>query len=417
MSQLTCFVIIGFGKKMDYSSGRMLDMDKTYEYIIQPVFNELGFFCFRASDIKHSGVIDLPMYENILKADFVVADISTLNANVLYELGVRHAVKKNTTLVISENELTYPFDLSHITIDKYEHLGNAIDYGEVERFRKLLKEKVTSLLLQPAVDSPLYTFFPNLNIPSFSEIEIEEIKQNISDDGSLSDLMEEAEKAKNNKEYSRAISILEKAKALKQDNTLVTQRLALVTYKSEMPNRIESLNKALRILNELDPEHTSDLETLGLLGAINKRLYSELEGEEFLDQSIRFYGKGYYVGNDYYNGINLAFLYNLRAHKQEDDFDSVADFGYARRIRKEVLLLVEDLRADKNWDKRESYDKGWIYLTFAEAYFGLNELEKEAAILKEAEPNLLPFHIQSYNDQKKILNDNISEFRKRFPEL
>ncbi len=74
----TCFVIIGYGKKMDYQTGRELDLDKTFDYIIKPVFEELGFVCFRASDIKHSGVIDLPMYENILRSDFVLADISTL---------------------------------------------------------------------------------------------------------------------------------------------------------------------------------------------------------------------------------------------------------------------------------------------------------------------------------------------------
>ena len=90
--QKTCFVIMGFGIKTDYRTGRNLDLDKTYFNIIKPVFEELGYLCFRADEIKHSGMIDIPMYENILKADFVVADISTLNPNAIYELGVRHAV-------------------------------------------------------------------------------------------------------------------------------------------------------------------------------------------------------------------------------------------------------------------------------------------------------------------------------------
>ncbi len=106
----TCFVIIGYGPKMDYATGRELDLDKTFEYIIKPAFEELGFLCYRASDISHSGVIDIHMYNSILKSDFVLADLSTLNANVLYELGIRHAVRKNTTILISEKEFSIPYE-------------------------------------------------------------------------------------------------------------------------------------------------------------------------------------------------------------------------------------------------------------------------------------------------------------------
>lgn len=81
--QKTCFVIMGFGIKTDFRTGRDIDLDKTYKNIIKPVFDKLGFLCFRADDIKHSGVIDYHMYDNIIKADFVLADISTLNPNVL----------------------------------------------------------------------------------------------------------------------------------------------------------------------------------------------------------------------------------------------------------------------------------------------------------------------------------------------
>lgn len=415
MAEQICFVIIGFGKKMDYSSGRMIDLDKTYEYIIEPVFKELGFLCFRACDIKHSGIIDVPMYENILKADFVLADLSTLNPNVLYELGIRHAVKKNTTIIISEKELKYPFDLSHILIDHYEHLGNAIDYGEVERFKKLLMEKIIKLAKDPAVDSPLYTLFPLLNIPSFSQHEIEEIKQSIEEDGSLSDLMNEAEIAKNNKDYGRAIEILNKAKELHQDNILVTQRLALATYKSRIPNPIDALFRAQVILDELSPDTSVDLETLGLSGAINKRLFEELSENEFLEDSIRFYEKGYYIGNDYYNGINLAYLFNARAISQDDKFEAVADFGNAMRIRKQIIRICRQIIESKGWAERDDDDKGWVYLTLAEAHFGLGELREENETIQLGETFFKPFHQDSYQNQKVKLAQLIETFHIKFP--
>jgi hypothetical protein len=55
------------------------------------------------------------------------------DACVLYDLGIRHALRPRTTVVICENKLPYPFDLNHISITSYAHLGDAIDYDEVMR--------------------------------------------------------------------------------------------------------------------------------------------------------------------------------------------------------------------------------------------------------------------------------------------
>ena len=52
-SKKTCFVIIGFGPKPDHETGRIIDLDKTFEHLIKPVFDELNISCFRAKDIKH----------------------------------------------------------------------------------------------------------------------------------------------------------------------------------------------------------------------------------------------------------------------------------------------------------------------------------------------------------------------------
>jgi hypothetical protein len=73
----TCFVIMGFGKKPDFETGRTLDLDKTYKNIIKPAVTAAGLNCVRADEIVHSGLIDVPMYEQLLNADVVVADLST----------------------------------------------------------------------------------------------------------------------------------------------------------------------------------------------------------------------------------------------------------------------------------------------------------------------------------------------------
>jgi hypothetical protein len=131
--QGTCFVVMGFGKKTDFETGRVLDLDQSYKNLIKPAVEAAGLKCIRADEIVHSGLIDVPMYEQLLKADVVVADLSTSNRNAFYELGVRHALRPYTTVVIAEEQMmkAAPFDVNHISIRSYRHLGEDIGYNEV----------------------------------------------------------------------------------------------------------------------------------------------------------------------------------------------------------------------------------------------------------------------------------------------
>ena len=101
VAQKTCFVVMGFGEKTDFQTQRLLDLDKTYRIIIKPAVDKAGLKCIRADDVKHSGSIDVVMYDLLLSADVVVADLSTSNANAIYELGVRHALRPATTIIIA----------------------------------------------------------------------------------------------------------------------------------------------------------------------------------------------------------------------------------------------------------------------------------------------------------------------------
>jgi hypothetical protein len=107
---------MGFGEKVDFQTGRKLNLDASYHNMIKPTVEASGLECIRADEIVHSGVIDVPMYDRLLKADVVIADLSTYNPNAFYELGVRHALRPFSTIVIAEDKLTYPFDVNHIVI-------------------------------------------------------------------------------------------------------------------------------------------------------------------------------------------------------------------------------------------------------------------------------------------------------------
>src|SRR5215475_273122 len=112
----SCFVIMGYGKKTDFKQNKNFDLDKTYRNIIKPAAETAGYACERADEIQHAGVIDVPMYERLLTADLVIADLSTANVNAFFELGVRYALRPKTTIVMAEKNFEMGFDMGHVVI-------------------------------------------------------------------------------------------------------------------------------------------------------------------------------------------------------------------------------------------------------------------------------------------------------------
>ncbi len=419
----TCFVIIGFGKKPSYANGelRVLDLDETYTLLIKPVFDSLGIPCYRAIDKNLSGSIDKLMLQEIKNADVVLTDISTLNANVMWELGVRHALKPRHTIMICEKEQmsTIPFDINHFVVHQYTHSEEGIPYKEVERFKTHLTEIVRGVLNQNPQrdDSPVFTFLEDeLN----KHIEVKTISKQLftsdeSKNESFASLLEKAEIAKGQKEFAAALKLFGLAKEHAKDNMtlkdnlpFIISRQALCTYKSRIPNELESLVNAKIILDQLNPQRSNDIEVLGLTGAINKRLYELTSDNSYLDNAILSYEKGFQLKQDYYNGINAAFMLYKKAwllntqHKDWEDIKLKADY-----IRNSVLEISLRLENEKGF--LEKQDAIWVLLTIAEAYnykgnkTRQTEYEEKAmqmAIMKKDD-----FAISSYQEQKNKIEE------------
>ncbi len=376
----TCFVVMGFGEKTDFQANpqRVLDLNRTYEAIIEPAVTGCGIECIRADRIIHSTVIDKPMYEHLLAADLVVADLSTSNANALYELGVRHALRPHTTIVMAENGFKFPFDLNHLSILKYEHLGKDIGYAEALRVRGKLKEKIETLLAQPDTDSPVFLFLPGLlQEPSPPP---PAATQPPDDSKSFADLMESLKQAKSEvrepADWLVAVAVINRLLKLQPEDPYIRKELALATYKSKQPDALAALQKAKRVLEPLQPETSSDSETVGLWGAIHKRLWQTASQPEDLARAIRAYARGYFIRNDYYNGINFAFLLNERAARSTAD-DAIADRVVARRIRREVLDLCDAALAAGTLGASEVF---WVGATQAQALLGLGRQDEAQAL-------------------------------------
>jgi hypothetical protein len=425
---------MGFGIKTDLATGRKLNLDKSYQALIKPVVTSKGMICVRADEIPNAGPIDVPMYKELYTADIVIADLSTANLNAFYELGIRYGLRPRTTIVISEDQLCFPFDVNHIKINKYTHLGDSIDYFEVLRFQKLLGETIDYVLEDNHPDSPVYTFLDELIPPALqqkaeamaaqvgkalsnaqTENENKKTDKSAEENNTLAVIIKQGEEALKNKQFEVAKSVFNSAllisncniqQRISSGNAYLIHRLALATYKSEKPDKVTALKEATALLDKLDVAHTNDSETVVLAGAVEKRLYEIGEGDKHLSNAILYYLRGFYLLNNRYNGINLAYLLNCRVESSLDipDEEKIADMVLANRIRKDILAMCEkdwkaitkreqnpslkdkvDEELSKTQEISETEQKFWIMVNRAESYLGLGLIEEYKKAVAEAE--------------------------------
>src|SRR5215213_2297091 len=169
MTNSLCFVLMPFNKKQD-SSGVMIDFDAVYDQLIAPAIEEAGLVPVRADKEMAGGIIHKPMFERLIICDFAVADLTSANANVFYELGIRHAIKPySTVLVFYSDGSRLPFDVSLLRGLPYK-LNSAgvptdVESDKAALVKRLLdaRQAITEL---PSVDSPIFQLvegFPNVD--------------------------------------------------------------------------------------------------------------------------------------------------------------------------------------------------------------------------------------------------------------
>ncbi len=308
--------------------------------------------------------------------------------------------------------------------------------GEAERFHGVLSGLLDAALKQtpPPNDSPVYTFVSNLIPPSIREQinniidtakgTVDAIAQTDTDDSAnktLSILCSEAEDDLKNKNFLQAKTLFaaalemgkaNKAKLLNNDSYVI-QRLALCTFQSD-PDSVDALKEALNLLTELNLDHTNDPETVALAGTIEKKLFEKTTGNDrdgHLKSSLLLFERGYFLLNNRYNGINLAYTFNCRADTNlyPKNEDKVADMVFANHVRERVLQLCDQDWSDitkrqangaasttvlnpEDIQKQEDYNneqKFWILANKAEAHFGLGEFDDYREALAQKQCKIL----------------------------
>jgi hypothetical protein len=115
-----CFVLMPFGQKPG-PGGALVDFDEVYRSLILPAIEVAGLEPLRADEELAGGIIHKPMFERLILCEYAVADLTTANPNVFYELGLRHAVRPATTaLVFAHDGGRLPFDVALLRALPYE---------------------------------------------------------------------------------------------------------------------------------------------------------------------------------------------------------------------------------------------------------------------------------------------------------
>src|SRR5918912_4118652 len=156
-----------FGTKPD-GQGGSIDFDAFYEELLAPAIRDAELEPLRADQELVGGLIHKPMFERLILSDYAVADLTTANANVFYELGVRHAARPYSTVLVSADVKRAPFDLAPDRVLPYalDDRGHPVN-AEDDRVR--LAEALRAARAA-ATDSPVFQLIDDLPTPQIDRL-------------------------------------------------------------------------------------------------------------------------------------------------------------------------------------------------------------------------------------------------------
>lgn len=172
------YVVMPFGQKAG-RDGALVNFNSIYADLIQPALEQAGLEPFRADPEERAGDIRIDMFQELLLADLVVADLTIDNPNVWYELGVRHALRARGVVLICGGRVTTAFDRY---TDRKLHYGlrdGAPDPTTLAADLEALKTiaRATMESWQGRRISPVYALLPQLEEPEWKSLRIGEVRE------------------------------------------------------------------------------------------------------------------------------------------------------------------------------------------------------------------------------------------------
>jgi tetratricopeptide (TPR) repeat protein len=370
-----CFVDMPFGQKPDLKSGVMVDFDQIYTEAIKPAIKQCGLEALRGDEERTGGIIHSAMFARLLLAEFVVADLTLANANVFYELGIRHAAKPFTTVPIFANISALPFDVALVRAVGYQLKNGKLSKTSAQKLKTELAKRLRAAINEVAKnDSPLFQLFqnfPGIDLPDdvaetfkdrirrveqFREMLLSvreqrtfrkkrdallKIQRRLGDLKTVQRLVliQLMSSFRDVEAFEELIALYNAFPDNLKDNVVAKQQFALALNRR---NQRGDREKALEILDELLKNRGADSETLGIKGRIHKDIYKDatqtkkITAIAALDDAISAYTKGFEADpRDYYPGVNAINLLiqkgDAEALKEVERLLPLVNFAVVRR--------------------------------------------------------------------------------------
>jgi hypothetical protein len=351
-----------FGVKPD-GRGGSVDFDLVYESLIAPAIADAGLQPLRADQELVGGLIHKPMFERLVLSDYAVADVTTANANVFYELGVRHAVRPYSTVLIGADLGAIPFDLAPDRVLTYrlDAAGRPTDPDED-------RVAVTAALRaarDAATDSPVFQLLDDLPAPQIDRLKTDLFREQAAYSAAAKVRLADARTAgpgalhaleaelgpledveagvlvdlflsyRATKAWDDMIRLAEAMARPLAQTALVREQYAFAL------NRAGHGEQAETVLRELLAQRGPSSETYGLLGRVYKdrwmaeRDRSPVRARGLLKQAVDAYRSGFEADwRDAYPGVNAVTLMEILAPGGEEQQRLLPVVRYAveRRI-------------------------------------------------------------------------------------
>ncbi len=159
-SSVRAFIIRPFGKRDG------IDFDEVERRLIVPALELMGIQGRATIDLISANNIRLDMFRRLLTSDLIIADLSMHNAEVFYSLGIRHALRESSTLMLRSNGSSVPFDLQTERYFVYSQEEPSESLPALVEALRLWSSRRTRDV--KSKDSPVFAMFPNLTEPDFT---------------------------------------------------------------------------------------------------------------------------------------------------------------------------------------------------------------------------------------------------------
>jgi tetratricopeptide (TPR) repeat protein len=338
-----CFILMPFGRKPT-PTGAVIDFDRVYADLIRPAVIEAELEPLRADEESLGGIIHKPMFERLIICPYAVADLTMANANVFYELGVRHAVRPWSTVPMIANDNRLPFDVQMLRTVHYTLTADGIpDPSQIEATRNAVA-KLLEAARAGSQDSPVFELVDGLEPPQVSHQKTDCFREQVEYSAQVKNKLADARKAGPDavrsvqgdlesvadaeagvvidlllsyravSAWQDMVSLVDKMSPPLKATILVREQLGLAL------NRLKRRDEAERVLTSLIEQRGPSSETLGILGRVYKDRWQDAQkaGDAILAQgclqnAIDTYLAGFESDwRDAYPGVNAVTLMELQ---------------------------------------------------------------------------------------------------------